>query len=286
MQIVKNSHELREVLSQQKRTAFVPTMGNLHAGHLHLVDIAKQHADCVVVSIFVNPLQFGPNEDLDCYPRTLEADCEQLEKAGASVVFAPSILEMYPAFDGESLNQSMTVNLPLIASELCGASRPGHFVGMATVVVKLLNLVQPNVIVFGKKDFQQLFIVKRLINQFNFPVEVIAGNTIREPGGLAMSSRNSHFTETEKAQATQLYLTLKEVIQAVKSGQQNLEEVEKAAMQRLTEKGWEVDYITIRSAVSLQPPLSIQGDLIVLGAAILNKTRLIDNIEFCAKPLN
>lgn len=286
MQIVHSSHELREILSADKRVAFIPTMGNLHDGHLNLVNIAKQHAACVVVSIFVNPLQFGPNEDLDSYPRTLDADCKKLEAAGATVVFAPSILEMYPAYDGQSLNQTMTISLPPIASELCGASRPGHFAGVATVVVKLLNLVQPNVAVFGKKDFQQLFIIKRLINQFNFPVEIIAGETVREPGGLAMSSRNNHLTELEKVQATQLYLTLREVVQAVKSGQQDLDAIEEAAIQRLTEKGWQVHYITIRSPISLQSPPSIQGDLVALGAATLNKIRLIDNIEFCAKPLN
>lgn len=286
MHVINNSHELREVLSQKKRIAFVPTMGNLHAGHLNLVDIAKQHADCVVVSIFVNPLQFGPNEDLESYPRTLEADCEKLEELGASIVFAPTVLDMYPGFDGESLKQSMAISLPPIASELCGASRPGHFSGMATVVVKLLNLVQPNVAVFGKKDFQQLFLIKKLISQFNFPVEIIAGETVREPGGLAMSSRNSKLSDAEKIEAVQLYLTLREVVQAVKSGQQDFNAIETAAIQRLTSKGWVVHYISIRSTTILQPAFSIQGDLIALGAATLNNTRLIDNIEFCAKPLN
>ncbi|MFW5431436.1 MAG: pantoate--beta-alanine ligase [Methylophilaceae bacterium] len=286
MQIIHSSHELREVLSKQKRIAFVPTMGNLHAGHLNLVDIAKQHANCVVISIFVNPLQFSPDEDLDRYPRSLEADCEKLENAGASIVFAPSIIEMYPGFDGQSLNQSMSINLPTIASELCGASRPEHFSGVATIVTKLLNLVQPNVAIFGKKDFQQLFIIKKLINQFNFPVEIIAGETIREPGGLAMSSRNGSFSDPEKVQAAQLYITLREVVEAIKSQQQTFAAIEKAAIQRLSEKGWLVDYISIRSTILLKPALTKQEGLVILGAATLNKTRLIDNIEFCAKPLN
>ncbi|MEE9331392.1 MAG: pantoate--beta-alanine ligase, partial [Methylophilaceae bacterium] len=185
----------------------------------------------------------------------------------------------------------MSFNPPPIASELCGASRPGHFSGVMTVVAKLFNLIQPNVAVFGKKDFQQLFIIKKLINQFNFPVEVIAGETVREPGGLAMSSRNSKLSVAEKTQAVQLHLALKEVMQAVKLKPtslttQDIATVEKTANKSLTDKGWQVDYISMRSAITLKPALSGLGNLIVLGAATLNKTRLIDNIEFCAKPLN
>lgn len=291
LQIVKSSAELKGLLNQQKRVAFVPTMGNLHAGHLHLVDIAKQHADCVVVSIFVNPLQFGPGEDLDTYPRTLEADCKQLEAAGASIVFTPTVMEMYPGFDGESLNQTIFITPPPIATELCGASRPGHFEGVLTVVAKLFNLVQPDVAVFGKKDFQQLFLIRKLVNQFNFPLEVIAGDIVREAGGLAMSSRNSKLSLAEKTQATQLNLSLKEVILAVNAKQANLTAkdiaaIEEVTVQNLTDKGWQVDYISVRSATTLKPASSERGDLIVLGAATLNETRLIDNIEFCAKPLN
>lgn len=274
------------MLRQQKRVAFVPTMGNLHAGHLHLVEIAKRHADCIVVSIFVNPLQFGPSEDLDRYPRTLEADCDQLKKLGVSIVFAPSILEMYPGFDGQSLHQQITINLPAIASELCGASRPGHFSGVATVVTKLFNIVQPNVAIFGKKDFQQLYIIKKLVNQLNFPIEIIAGDTIRESGGLAMSSRNGNFSEAEKIQATQLHLTLREVVEAIKLKQHDFRTIEKNAAQHLSDKGWTVDYIAIRSSFTLQPALNDAANLVILGAATLSGTRLIDNIEFCAKPLN
>ena len=286
MQIIHHSAELRNNLSKQKRIAFVPTMGNLHAGHLQLVSIAKQHADCVVVSIFVNPLQFGPNEDLDRYPRTLEADCEKLQKAGATIVFAPDVQEMYPSYDGQSLNQSMTITPPPIANELCGASRPGHFSGVATVVAKLFNMVNPDVAVFGKKDFQQLFIIRKLVKQFNLPVEIIAGDIVREQGGLAMSSRNGNFNAAEKIKAQELHITLKEVVQEIKSQQQDFPTIEKKAVQRLSNKGWDVDYISIRSSVTLQPAPVNQGDLVILGAATLNRTRLIDNIEFCAKPLN
>lgn len=286
MQIIHSNTELRGFLAKQRRIAFVPTMGNLHAGHLKLIDIAKQHASCVVVSVFVNPLQFGPNEDLERYPRTLEADCEKLEAADVMIAFTPSIAEMYPGFDGQSLNQSMIINPPPIATELCGASRPGHFSGVATVVAKLFNIVQPNVAIFGKKDFQQLFIIKKLVNQFNFPVEIIAGETVRESGGLAMSSRNGNFSDDEKVKAAQLYQTLKQVAQAVKTKLQDYATIEKSAVQSLTEKGWKVDYISIRSSITLKPALINQENLIVLGAATLNQTRLIDNIEFCAKPLN
>jgi pantoate--beta-alanine ligase len=286
MQVIHTTAALSALLLKQKRIAFVPTMGNLHEGHLHLVDIAKKHASCVVVSIFVNPLQFGPNEDLDRYPRTLEADCEQLKKVGANIVFAPSVIEMYPGFDGQSLHQQVTINPPSMASELCGASRPGHFSGVATVVTKLFNMVKPNVAIFGKKDFQQLFIIRKLVNQLNFPIEIIAGETIREPGGLAMSSRNGRFNEIEKKQAAQLHLTLREVIQAIKVKNNDFRTIEKNAVQRLTEKGWNVDYISIRSPFTLQPASSSDDPLVLLGAATLNGTRLIDNIEFCAKSLN
>ncbi|MDO9393997.1 MAG: pantoate--beta-alanine ligase, partial [Methylotenera sp.] len=162
MQIINTINELRSALEKQTSVAFVPTMGNLHAGHIQLVEVAKRHAQCVVVSIFVNPLQFGVNEDLASYPRTLDADCKKLEAAGTSIVFAPKVEEMYPDFDGGNLNQTMTITPPPIANELCGASRPGHFSGVATVVMKLFNIVQPTVAVFGKKDFQQLFIIEQL----------------------------------------------------------------------------------------------------------------------------
>ncbi len=281
MQVIHDTVALREALDTHKRIAFVPTMGNLHEGHLNLVKIAKQHAHCVVVSIFVNPLQFGPNEDLDRYPRTLEADCEKLEKLEASIVFAPTVADMYPGFDGKSLNQTITVTPPPIANELCGASRPGHFAGVATVVTKLFNIVQPNVAVFGKKDFQQLYIIRKLVNQLNFPIDIIAGETIREPGGLAMSSRNGNFNDVEKKQAVQLYLTLRQMIEAIKLNQLDFATIEKNAEKQLEKQGWIVDYMSIRSSATLHSASNKEvGNLIVLGAATLNGTRLIDNIEF------
>jgi pantoate--beta-alanine ligase len=281
MQIIHDSVTLREALDKHKRIAFVPTMGNLHEGHLNLVNLAKQHANCVVVSIFVNPLQFGPNEDLDRYPRTLDADCDKLEKLGVSIVYAPSVTDMYPGFDGKSLNQTITVTPPPIASELCGASRPGHFAGVTTVVTKLFNIVQPNVAVFGKKDFQQLYIIRKLVNQLNFPIDIIAGETVRETGGLAMSSRNSNFNDAEKKQAVQLYLALRQMIETIKLNQLDYTIIEKNAKKQLEKQGWVVDYMSIRSSATLRTASNKDiGNLIVLGAASLNGTRLIDNIEF------
>lgn len=277
MQIIHTIAALRAALKNQASIAFVPTMGNLHAGHIYLVEIARQHAECVVVSIFVNPLQFGPNEDLASYPRTLEADCEKLETAGADIVFAPNASEMYPE------TQTMTITPPPIASELCGASRPGHFAGVATVVMKLFNMVFFNgstrqVAVFGKKDFQQLFIVKALVRQFNLPIEVIAGETVREADGLAMSSRNGYLSAQDRASATQLNSALQSIVDAIKSGNKTFPALETTAIQQLSQAGWQVDYIAVRSAKTLLIPKEHERDLVVLGAAKIGTTRLIDNL--------
>jgi pantoate--beta-alanine ligase len=280
MQIIQTILELRNHLKSQASIAFVPTMGNLHAGHIRLVEIAKQHAECVVVSIFVNPLQFGPNEDLVSYPRTLEADCEKLKTAGANIIFAPSADEMYPEA------QTMTIVPPPIASELCGASRPGHFAGVATIVMKLFNIVfyntlQPNIAVFGKKDFQQLFIIKELVKQFNLPIEIIAGETVREKSGLALSSRNGYLTDAQRAAASQLNSTLQSISVSVKNGNKDFAALENQAVQQLTIAGWQVDYVSVRSTTALNPASINDKNLVVLGAAKMGKTRLIDNIEFC-----
>jgi pantoate--beta-alanine ligase len=285
MQIIHSVQALREALQSHSDIAFVPTMGNLHAGHLHLVKLAQTHAACVVVSIFVNPLQFGANEDLTNYPRTLEADCDKLEQLGVDIVFAPTVNELYPDFDGLALNQTITVQPPPIANMLCGASRPGHFMGVATVVLKLFNIVQPIVAVFGQKDFQQLFIIQAMVRQLNLPITIIAGETMREPNGLAMSSRNGYLSFTEKAQAVQLVRALNEVVASVQQGHHDYEKLALHAAQQLTEQGWQVDYVTVRSAFTLLPPTGSETELVVLGAAKLGKTRLIDNIQFCAKPL-
>jgi pantoate--beta-alanine ligase len=291
MQIIQTVSELRKTLKSQASIGFVPTMGNLHAGHIRLVELAKQHAQCVVVSIFVNPLQFGPNEDLANYPRTLEADCEKLKAAGCDIVFTPSVAEIYPAFDGKTLVQTMTIQPPPIANVLCGATRLSHFAGVATVVMKLFNIVfyntvQPNVAVFGKKDFQQLFIIKEMVKQFNLPIEIIAGETVRETSGLALSSRNSYLTDVQRTSASQLNSTLQSIVNQIKNDNKDFVQLEQQAATQLGKQGWEVDYISIRSSTTLQPASQQDKNLIVLGAAkIINKTsgktRLIDNIELC-----
>ena len=289
MQIINTVAELRKTLAGQgkvgQKIGFVPTMGNLHAGHIHLVELAKQHANCVVVSIFVNPLQFSPTEDLSTYPRTLKADCEKLNAAGCDIVFAPSVTEMYPDFDGKNLNQSMTIMPPPIANVLCGATRLSHFSGVATVVMKLFNMVTPDIAIFGKKDFQQLFIIKQMVAQFNLPIEIIAGETVREANGLALSSRNGYLNDAQRASASQLNSALQSIVMNIKQGNANFEQLENAAINSLTQQGWEVDYISIRSSATLQIATALDKALVVLGAAkIINKTggktRLIDNIEF------
>lgn len=274
MQVVKTVAELRQRLAQETSVALVPTMGNLHAGHIHLVELAKQHASYVVVSIFVNPLQFGANEDLASYPRTLAADCEKLAAIGANLIFTPDEHEMYP------VPQSMLVQPPEIAKELCGAARPGHFAGVATVVLKLFNMVQPQVAVFGKKDFQQLFIIRQLVEQMNLPIKIIAGETMREADGLAMSSRNGYLSPAQRTEAQRLYRSLQQVVQAVKNGQHDFAEIEENANHYLTQLGWIVDYISVRSALTLASASTEDAQLVVLGAARQGRTRLIDNIEF------
>jgi pantoate--beta-alanine ligase len=284
MQIIHTVSDLRKTLQCEASIGFVPTMGNLHAGHIALVELAKQHSKTVVVSIFVNPLQFSPTEDLASYPRTLEADCDKLKAAGCNIVFAPSVAEIYPDFDGKNLNQSMTIDPPPIASVLCGATRLKHFAGVATVVMKLFNMVQPDVAVFGKKDFQQLFIIKEMVRQFNLPIEIIAGETVREANGLALSSRNGYLSDAQRASASQLNRALQGIVNYIKTGENDYINLETQAAEQLTKQGWEVDYISIRSSTSLQPATLQDKNLIVLGAAkIINKTsgktRLIDNIE-------
>ena len=281
MQTVDSIVQLRRALERQNSIALVPTMGNLHAGHLDLVKLAKQQAACVVVSIFVNPLQFGANEDLANYPRTLGADCEKLQAAGADIVFVPSVAEMYPDFDGQALKQSITVQLPAVANDLCGVSRPGHFAGVATVVLKLFNLVQPQVAVFGKKDYQQLFVIREMVKQFNLAIAILAADTVREPSGLAMSSRNGYLRSAEKAQASQLHAELVGVCEQIKQQghSANFLGLEQAATLNLQRQGWQVDYVAIRAASNLQAARAQDNDLVVLAAAKLGTTRLIDNLS-------
>jgi pantoate--beta-alanine ligase len=281
MQTLDSIAQLRRALEGQNSVALVPPMGNLHAGHLDLVKLAKQQATCVVVSIFVNPLQFGANEDLANYPRTLAADCEKLQAAGADIVFVPSVAEMYPDFDGQDLKQSITVQLPAVANDLCGASRPGHFAGVATVVLKLFNLVQPQVAVFGKKDYQQLFVIREMVKQFNLAIAILAADTVREPSGLAMSSRNGYLSRAEKTQASQLHAELVDVCEQIKQQghSANFLSLEQAATLKLQRQGWQVDYVAIRAASNLQAANAQDSDLVVLAAAKLGTTRLIDNLS-------
>jgi pantoate--beta-alanine ligase len=274
MQQVFTIHELRARLANERRVAFVPTMGNLHEGHIDLVRQARQHANCVVVSIFVNPLQFGPTEDFDCYPRTLVEDSAKLEGL-ADVVFVPSVQEMYP------LQQSVFVEPPPIANELCGAARPGHFRGMATVVLKLLNIVQPHVALFGKKDYQQLHIIRQMVTQMNLPIQIIGGETVRATDGLALSSRNQYLTETERQESPLLQQTLVKMQQAILAGERDFAKIETEAITALKQRGWLVEYVAVRSQSDLNPPQSSDMAWVVLAAARLGVTRLIDNVEVC-----
>lgn len=240
-------------------------MGNLHAGHLALVEIARRHRQCVVASIFVNRLQFAPDGDFDRYPRTLAQDSALLDKAGCRVVFAPDEKEMYPA------PQEITVTTPKSADQLCGTFRPGHFQGVVTVVAKLFNIVAPHTAVFGKKDYQQLHVVRAMVRQLNLPIDVLAGETVREADGLAMSSRNSYLNAAQRAEAPHL----QRVLQKVKNGTHCRDAVEELAA-----AGWQPDYVEVRRRWDLAPPEAGDRELVVLAAARLGGTRLIDNLEY------
>jgi pantoate--beta-alanine ligase len=255
--------------------AFVPTMGNLHRGHIALVNEAKRRADHVVVSIFVNPMQFSANEDLDGYPRTLAQDSEQLMVAGTEILFTPTPEIMYP----KGLAQQTFVEVPDIGDQLCGASRPGHFRGVATIVTKLFNIVQPDIALFGRKDFQQLMIIKTMVEDLSMPIDVIGVETIREKSGLAMSSRNGYLTADEKHLAARLKQVLDNIIHAIQHGeaaQQAITEAERV----LISAGFTPDYLQVRNANTLHQATAADTKLIVIAAAYLGKTRLIDNVLF------
>ena len=278
MKIISSIDELRDQLRGQLRTAFVPTMGNLHEGHLSLMRLARKHGDPIVASIFVNRLQFGPNEDFDKYPRTFQADVEKLEKEGVYVLFAPTEKDLYPE------PQEFRVNPPTdLGNILEGEFRPGFFTGVTTVVLKLFSCVQPRVAVFGKKDYQQLMMVRNMAKQFALPTEIIAAETYRADDGLALSSRNMYLSSDERAEAPALYRTLNSVADEVRAGHLDIFELERNAMAQLASRGWKPDYISIRKRADLQPPSAgdlAQGEkLVVLTAAKLGITRLIDNLE-------
>jgi len=278
MKIISTIDELRDQLRGQLRTAFVPTMGNLHEGHLSLMRLARRHGDPVVASIFVNRLQFGPNEDFDKYPRTFEADVAKLEKEGVYVLFAPTEKDLYPE------PQEYRVQPPDdLGNILEGEFRPGFFNGVCTVVTKLFSCVQPRVAVFGKKDYQQLMIVRNMARQFALPTEIIGAETFRAEDGLALSSRNGYLSTAERAEAPFLYQTLQYVAEQTRTGHADLAALERDAMDRLASHGWQPDYVSIRKRMNLQAPnreeYAAGAPLVVLAAAKLGTTRLIDNLE-------
>ena len=275
MQIIRTIEEMRQWRRSHDSVAFVPTMGNLHAGHLALVAQAKQAERHTVVSIFVNRLQFGQGEDFGRYPRTLEADTEKLRAAGVDALFVPDEAELYPR-----VAQQYQVEPPNLQNELCGAFRPGHFRGVATVVCKLFNIVQPDTACFGKKDYQQLVVIQGMVDDLNIPVRIIPVDTGRAADGLALSSRNQYLKPEERAEAPQLYRSLQAVADTVRGGSRDYAALEEQARRGLASRGWQVDYIEIRAAGSLNTARVGDKQLVVLGAARLGGTRLIDNIEF------
>ncbi|HFC6369304.1 TPA: pantoate--beta-alanine ligase [Neisseria lactamica] len=274
MQIIHTVQELRAWRKNAGTVAFVPTMGNLHEGHLALVREAKKRADNVVVSIFINRLQFGQGEDFDKYPRTLQQDADKLAAEGIAVVFAPDEKELYP-----NVEQRYNVEPPHLQNELCGKFRPGHFRGVATVVSKLFNIVLPDVACFGKKDYQQLAVIKGLTEDLNFDVEIVPVDTGRAEDGLALSSRNQYLSAAERAEAPRLYRELQAVAESLKQGGLDYAGLEKRVVQSLTEHGWTVDYVEIRHAGTLEVARTGDRRLVVLAAARLGATRLIDNVE-------
>lgn len=284
MQTLTTVYELRKAVAKARKAGktigFVPTMGNLHEGHLQLVRKAREHADFIVVSIFVNPLQFGPNEDLDAYPRTMAADKEKLFSESTHCLFAPTVEEMYP--QGQSAQT--IVSVPDIASTLCGANRPGHFDGVATVVSKLFNMVQPDCAVFGQKDFQQLMVIRRMTDDLCLPVKVIGEATVRDLDGLAMSSRNNYLTLPQRQQAPKIHRILQDYREAIGDGFDNYADLERYALEDLRQAGFEPDYFSIRDANSLQAVTAQTEEVVLLAAARLGNTRLIDNVTLTLNP--
>jgi pantoate--beta-alanine ligase len=283
MRIIQTTAELRAALEPGHRRVLVPTLGNLHAGHLSLVRIARESGGLVVTSIFVNRLQFAPHEDFATYPRTFERDCELLAGSGCDIVFAPAESEMYPEA------QTYTVRPPPeLTGILEGQVRPGFFTGVCTVVLKLFNIVQPDAAVFGKKDYQQLLVVRSMVRQLALPIEMMAGETVRDASGLALSSRNGYLNDSQRAEAAQLHASLSRLAAAARTGRTDWPALEREAQEFLRARGWQPDYVAVRRRTDLREPSAAQpsaaqpsaGDpLVVLAAARLGSTRLIDNVE-------
>lgn len=282
MKMIEQLEQLRiatQLAKQLGRVAFVPTMGNLHDGHLTLMREARKHAQTVICSIFVNPMQFGANEDLDKYPRTLEADIAALESAGVDLLYYPSVETMYP----KPLTDQTKIEVPVISDLYCGSSRPGHFVGVATVVAKLFNMAQPDVSLFGTKDFQQLAVIRRMVADLAMPIEIIGVPTVRDADGLAMSSRNQYLTADQRAIAPMIYAELKQLAEMLSLDRSQLDQRSADSQRRLAEAGFEPDYLHVLDAETLLPLTDQSQQGVILIAAKLGAARLIDNIEFtCA----
>lgn len=280
MNTVKNLQQLRAAISRArsegKRIAFVPTMGNLHAGHIALIQHATERADFVVASIFVNPLQFGANEDLDSYPRTLAADQSKLLEAGCNLLFTPDAQEMYP----QGMAQQTIVSVPGVSAGLCGGSRPGHFDGVATIVCKLFNMVQPDIALFGEKDFQQLAVIRKMVADLNIPVHIFGVPIVRDHDGLALSSRNGYLSAQQRAAAPALQQCLQALKAQIKIGRRDYAMLFEQFDTDLQAAGFRLDYVELRDALSLQPAEVDSTQLVLLAAAYLGSTRLIDNLIF------
>lgn len=278
MNTVKTVRELRAAIagarSKGKRIAFVPTMGNLHSGHVALVEKAGQRADFVVTSIFVNPLQFGPSEDLAKYPRSLAADQEKLIEAGCHLLFTPDVEEIYP----DGMQGQTIISVPGVSEGLCGASRPGHFEGVATVVCKLFNMVQPDLAIFGEKDFQQLAVIRKLVRDLNMSIQIMGEPIVRADDGLALSSRNNYLTEGQRASAPALYACLNDMASAIRAGERDFVKLTTKGKTALRKAGFRPDYLEICEANSLHSASAEDQELVILAAAFMGKTRLIDNL--------
>jgi len=278
MQVVSTRDELRELLEEWRHhgehVALVPTMGNLHAGHLSLVELAREHAERVVVTVFVNPTQFGEGEDFDDYPRTLKRDTQRLRKCEPDALFVPGVETVYPF----GIDKATLVSVPGLTKNFCGASRPGHFDGVTTVVARLFALVQPDVAIFGQKDYQQQLVIRHMTEDLSLPIRIITAPTVREPDGLAMSSRNQYLSETERAIAPELHRALQSIGSELQNGKRNFDELEQDALERLKAAGFVPDYVAIRRAENLEVPDRDCDEIVVLAAAHLGKARLIDNI--------
>lgn len=278
MQVSSSKEEMQEYIQEWRHNdehiALVPTLGNLHPGHIGLVEQARRHAERVVVSVYVNPTQFGDEDDFEDYPRTLERDTRRLKQIGADVLFVPTDETVYP-FGHEC---ATVVSVPGLTENFCGASRPGHFDGVTTVVARLFALVQPDVAVFGQKDYQQQLVIRYMAEDLGLPIRIISAKTVREDDGLAMSSRNQYLSDEERAMAPQLYETLSKIGSALQSGERNFEDLEQSAIKRLKKAGFKIDYVAVRRAQNLAIPDRDCDELVVLAAAHLGSARLIDNV--------